>query len=88
MAIVGPHMQDKTSCWNGGTRVTGGAQKIDKCSWTPVEFVWDATGKWYYHTDIPGSSELLDEDGIIRTIDKLAPSDAFDGRGCGAISGW
>ena len=77
MAIVGPHMQDKTSCWNGGTRATGGAQKIDKCSWTPVEFVWDATGKWYCCTDIPSSIELLDEDGIIRTIDKLAPSDAL-----------
>ena len=77
MAIVGPHMQDKTSCWNGGMRVTGGVQKIDKCSWTPVEFVWDATGEWYYHTDIPSSIELLDEDGIIRTIDKLPPSDAL-----------
>ena len=77
MAIVGPHMQDKASCWNGGTRATGGAQKIEKCSWTPVKFVWDATSKWYYCTDIPGKIELPDEDGTIQTINKLAPSNAL-----------
>ena len=45
MATVGPHMQDKASFWNRGTQATGGAQKMDKCSWTPVKFVWDESGE-------------------------------------------
>ena len=77
MATVGPHMQDKASFWNRGTQATGGAQKMDKCSWTPVKFVWDESGEWHYHTNIPADLHLPDEDGVIRTVNKLAPSDAL-----------
>ena len=44
MAVVGPCMQQNVLCWNGSTRATSRVQKIDTCSWTPVEFVWDSTG--------------------------------------------
>ena len=77
MATVGPHMQDKASCWNGGTRATGGAQKINKCSWTPVNFIWDSTGQWHYCMDIWQDIKLLDEDSIIWMVEKLNPSDTL-----------
>ena len=77
MATVSPPMQDKASCWNGGMRATGGAQKINKCSWTLVDFVWDSTGQWHYHMDIWQDIKLQDEDSIIWTVEKLNPSDAL-----------
>ena len=50
---------------------------MDKCSWTPVEFVWDEFGKWHYHINIPADLHLPDEDGVIQTVNKHAPSDAL-----------
>ena len=50
---------------------------MDKCSWTPVEFVWDESGKWHYCTNIPADLHLPNEDRVIRTVNKLAPSDAL-----------
>ena len=52
-------------------------QEMDKCSWTPVKFVWDKSGEWHYHTDIPADLHLPDEDRVIQTVNKLAPSDAL-----------
>ena len=57
--------------------MTGSAQKMDKCSWTLVEYVWDESGEWHYRTNIPADLHLPDEDGVIRTVNKLAPSDAL-----------
>jgi hypothetical protein len=67
-------MQAMTSHWQGCLFVTRGDLNPDKCSWTPIDFYWDADGQWHYHLGICVSICIPNSLGVLQALECLAPS--------------
>jgi hypothetical protein len=74
---VGLQMQEKVLCWSGGTWVTGGGQKIKKCSWMPMAFEWNDRGEWQYDITTAFDLQIPDDDGQLHIIEWKSPTDAI-----------
>ena len=76
MEDISDQMQEKVLCWSGSTRVTGGSQKITKCSWTPIDFTWDEQGNWHYREDYASNICIPDDSGTLWWIAWKSPMES------------
>ena len=76
MEDISDQMQEKVLCWSGSTRVTGGGQKITKCSWTPIDFTWDEQGNWHYWEDYASNIRVPDDSGTLWRIARKSPMES------------
>ena len=68
-------MQQGIDQWEGGLKLTGGAIVPEKSWIYPIDFDFDAAGKWYYKRaeDIPHQFTVLDHSGTRCQLEKIEP---------------
>jgi hypothetical protein len=76
-AHVVARIQEAVHTWHGGLRASGGALKLEKCSWSLADYSWTA-GQWHYTNAENIPCELLAPDlqGTLIPIEHLDPSEA------------
>jgi hypothetical protein len=72
------HMQDAVNAWHGGLRASGGALKLNKCSWCLVSFFWER-GQWSYKSTAsqPGTLTIPVPNGDPVLITRHEPSEVI-----------
>jgi hypothetical protein len=70
-------IQDAVRTWHGGLHASGGALKLEKCSWCLADFAWHE-GQWIYTSivDTPSNLVVPNLQGNPTPIERPEPSDA------------
>lgn len=68
--------------WNHAVMVSGGAMNPKKCYWPAVDFVWNS-GRWKNRNmdDIDGCVQIIDDNGIVQSIQRYRLDQAREGMG-------
>ena len=73
-------MQEGVNMWEGIIDATGGALAVEKSRWWLIDFIWDDRGNYRYATidDTPGQLTVRDWDGIVKPIQRMEPTEAYE----------
>ncbi len=73
-------MQAGVNTWEGIIDATGGALAVEKSRWWLIDFIWDEKGNYRYATieDTPGQLTVKDWDGIVKPIQRMEPTEAYE----------
>jgi hypothetical protein len=73
-------MQAGVNLWEGIIDATGGALVVEKSCWWLIDFIWDDQGNFKYAAieDTPGQLTVKDWDGIVKPIQRMEPTEAYE----------
>jgi hypothetical protein len=73
-------MQIGVDLWKGIIDVTGRALAVEKSCWWLIDFIWDDQGNFKYAAikDTPGQLTVKDWDGIVKPIQRMEPTEAYE----------